>query len=176
MPKKYVYLEDGRLAADDGPAWACGMKHKWLPSDVTAAYDGLGTWTDTGLEFALAAGETRMFWGIMGCTTSGTGIGISLGVTGPAGYVAIRTNGEMWTSAAASNSNPGTLVDYGEVMANAVGPGGTERRVDLWGVVTAGETGGTFKIRFRVAEIETTGDVTIKAGSVITSIPSTLET
>lgn len=141
-----------------------------ITSDVTATYDSMNptAWTDTTLEFAVAANTAYRFRFTGAYLTSASGIGPSWGVTGPSSPTRLRLNGEMWTSNTASSANPGTRSTYGEVVANSVGAGtSTPRRVELWGVIENGANAGTVKIQFRTDESETSGNITLQAPSYL---------
>ena len=115
-----------------------------------------------GLSFTAAANKTYMIEGFIVWSSSATGVGIKLSATGPTSPTIMA--GHFIADAANGTPDSSSFNANNVVVTTSASPFTTGCIAQLACVLVNGANAGTFQVRFAA---ETTGTITVKAGSCL---------
>lgn len=147
-------------AADEGGS---GSESETIVLKTSDTDNATTTLADaTGLSFSVAANKTYIIEGFIIWNTTATAVGIKISATAPASPAIIA--GHFITDAASGAPDSSSFNADNIVVTTSASPFTTGNIGALHCVLVNGSNAGTFQVRFAA---ETTGTVTIKAGSVL---------
>jgi hypothetical protein len=142
-----------------------------MAADVS---DNAGAFKDHGLAFLVPAGKTFTFEFLVPFQTSDVSCGLGLAVSASPAPALLAYERAIPTTAAAGtdseNTQEATSTDGTNSDTASVDAANTTRLARVWGVITAGASNVTVKLRFRREAAAAGKTATIKAGASLVTV------